>query len=242
MPSPRANAKRIDGDKSLALPVFCPEGLADMQKMALLGCVGVLFLVGIIVVLVGIGGYNGLNTKSNDVDGKWADVQTQYQRRADLIPNLVNTVKGSADFEKSTLDAVIKDRASATQVKIDPSHAPTDPAQLAAYQKAQDTLSGSLSRLLVSVEKYPDLQTTKAFRDLSADISGTENRIAVARHDFNTSTQTYNTARRAFPTVLIAGMLGFQDKPFFKADESAQSAPKVDFGSFSSTPAPAATP
>ena len=208
-----------------------------MQKMAVLGCVGVVFLVGIIVVLLGIGGYNGLNVKSNAVDGKWADVQTQYQRRADLIPNLVNTVKGSADFEKSTLDAVIKDRASATQVKIDPSHAPTDPAQLEAYQKAQDSLSGSLSRLLVSVEKYPDLKTTTAFRDLSADISGTENRIAVARHDFNDATQAYNTARRAFPTVLIASMVGFQDKPFFKADEAAQSAPKVDFG----TPTPSAS-
>ena len=207
--------------------------------MAVLCCVGILFLIVIIVVLVGIGGYNGLNTKSNAVDGKWADVQTQYQRRADLIPNLVNTVKGSADFEKSTLDAVIKDRASATQVKIDPSHAPTDPAQLAAYQKVQDSLSGSLSRLLVSVEKYPDLKTTTAFRDLSADISGTENRIAVARHDFNDATQNYNTSRRAFPTVLIAGMLGFQDKPFFKADEAAQSAPKVDFGGFGTTPAPA---
>ncbi len=207
-----------------------------MQKMGVLGCVGILFVVGLIVVLVGASGYNGLNVKANAVDGKWADVQTQYQRRADLIPNLVNTVKGSADFEKSTLDAVIKDRASATQVKIDPSHAPTDPAQLAAYQKAQDSLSGSLSRLLVSVEKYPDLKTTTAFRDLSADISGTENRIAVARHDFNDATQAYNTSRRAFPTVLIAGMLGFQDKPFFKADESAQNAPKVDFG----TPTPAA--
>ena len=213
-----------------------------MQKTAVLGCLGILVLVGIIVVALGASGYNGLNVKSNAVDGKWADVQTQYQRRADLIPNLVNTVKGSADFEKSTLDAVIKDRASATQVKIDPSHAPTDPAQLAAYQKAQDSLSGSLSRLLVSVEKYPDLKTTTAFRDLSADISGTENRIAVARHDFNDATQSYNTSRSAFPTVLIAGLLGFQNKPFFKADEGAQSAPKVDFGSFGGTPAPAATP
>ena len=212
-----------------------------MQKTAVLGCLGILVLVGIVAVLIGVGGYNGLNTKSNDVDGKWADVQTQYQRRADLIPNLVNTVKGSADFEKSTLDAVIKDRASATQVKIDPSHAPTDPAQLEAYQKAQDSLSGSLSRLLVSVEKYPDLQSTKAFRDLSADISGTENRIAVARHDFNTSTQAYNTSRSAFPAVLYANLFGFAAKPFFKADEASQTAPKVDFGSFSATPAPAAT-
>ena len=209
-----------------------------MQKMAVLGCVGVLFLVGVIALLVGVGGYNSLNVKSNAVDGKWADVQTQYQRRADLIPNLVKTVEGSANFEKSTLEAVIQARASATQVKIDPSHAPTDPAQLDAYQKAQDNLSGSLGRLLVSVEKYPDLKSTTAFRDLSAELAGTENRIAVARHDFNDATQGYNTARRSFPTVLYASLVGFQDKPFFKADEAAQSAPKVDFGSFGGTSAP----
>lgn len=212
-----------------------------MQKTAVLGCLGVVVLVGIILVLTGISGYNSLNTKSNDVDGKWANVQAQYQRRSDLIPMLVNTVKGSADFEKSTLEAVTNARASATQVKIDPSHAPTDPAQLAAYQKAQDSLGGSLSRLLVSVEKYPDIKTTTAFRDLSAEIAGTENRIGKSRTDFNDSVQGFNTARSAFPTVLYANLFGFQAKPFFKADESAQTAPKVDFGSFSSTPAPAGT-
>lgn len=212
-----------------------------MQKTAVLGCLGIVVLLGIVLVLTGIGGYNNLNTKSNDVDGKWANVQAQYQRRNDLIGNLVNTVKGSADFEKSTLEAVTNARASATQVKIDPSHAPTDPEQLAAYQKAQESLGGSLSRLLVSVEKYPDLKTTTAFRDLSAEIAGTENRIAKSRTDFNDSVQSFNTARSAFPAVLYANLFGFAAKPFFKADEAAQTAPKVDFGSFSTTPAPAAT-
>ena len=210
-----------------------------MGKLGLLGCVGLLLLVGVVVLIAGVGGYNHLNTLSNDVDGKWANVQAQYQRRSDLIPNLVSTVQGSANFEKSTLTDVINARANATKVTIDPSHAPTDPAQLEAYQKAQGAVSSSLSRLLVSVEKYPDIQTTKAFRDLQAEIEGTENRIAVSRGDFNTSTQAYNTARNAFPTVLYANLIGMKEKPFFKADESAQSAPKVDFGSFGASPAPA---
>ena len=208
-----------------------------MQKVAVLGC-GVVLLVVLVVcgiaAIAGIGGYNRLVPLSTDVDTKWAQVQAMYQRRADMIPNLVNTVKGSADFEKATLTAVIDARASATQVKIDPRHAPTDPAKLAQYQQAQDQLSGSLSRLLVSVEKYPELSSTKAFRDLQAEIEGTENRIAVSREDFNTSTQAYNTSRRSFPTVLYAGLLGFKDKPFFAANASAQNAPTVNFGSFSS--------
>ena len=213
-----------------------------MNKAVGLGCLGLVLLVGVIVLFVGVGGYNSLNTLNQDVDGKWADVQGQYQRRADLIPNLVQTVQGSANFEKSTLTEVTQARASATSVKIDPSKAPTDPAQLAAYQKAQDQLGGSLSRLLVSVEKYPEVKSTAAFQQLQAQIEGTENRIAVSRRDFNGSTQKYNTARSAFPTVLYASAVGYQPKPFFKADEAAQNAPKVNFGSFSSSPAPAATP
>ena len=212
-----------------------------MQKMAALGCLGLVILVGVIVLIVGASGYNHLNTLSQDVDGKWAQVQTQYQRRSDLIPNLVQTVQGSANFEKSTLTAVIDARAKATSVTIDPSHAPTDPSQLAAYQQAQQQLGSSLSRLLVTVEKYPDIKSTAAFQQLQAQIEGTENRIAVARGDFNTSTQAYNTARRAFPMVLVAGMLGYQEKPFFKADEAAQSAPAVRFDAFSPNATPAAT-
>ena len=210
-----------------------------MQKMAVLGCVGILFLVVVVAAIVGISGYNGLNTKSYDVDTKWANVQTQYQRRNDLIGNLVNTVKGAAQFEQNTLTDVITARSKATSVNIDPSHAPTDPAQLAAYQKAQGELTGSLSRLLVTVEKYPELKATQNFRDLQAQIEGTENRIAVARNDFNTSAQAYNTARSAFPAVLYANAMGFREKPPFKADEGAQNAPNVNFdGAFGRTPAP----
>lgn len=214
-----------------------------MQKVAVLGCVVVLvviLVIGGIVAIAGIGGYNRLVKLSTDVDTQWAQVQAVYQRRADLIPNLVRTVEGSANFEKSTLTAVIEARADATKVTIDPSHAPTDPAQLAQYQQAQDHLSSSLSRLLVSVERYPEIKSTQAFRDLQAQIEGTENRIAVAREDFNKSTQAYDTARRSFPTVLYAGAMGFQDKPFFKADAAAQNAPAVSFPSFS--PAAAASP
>ena len=212
-----------------------------MQKTAVLGCLGILVLVGIVVALVGIGGYNGLNGKSYDVDTKWANVQTQYQRRNDLIGNLVQTVKGAAQFEQNTLTDVVNARAKATSVTIDPSHAPTDPAQLAAYQKAQGELTGSLSRLLVSVEKYPELKATQNFRDLQAQIEGTENRIAVARNDFNNSAQVYNTTRHAFPAVLYADAMGFHEKPPFKADEAAQSAPPVNFdGAFGQTPAPTA--
>ena len=210
-----------------------------MQKMGLLGCVGLLLLVGVVAVIIGASGYNKLNVLSNDVDGKWANVQAQYQRRNDLIPNLVSTVQGSANFEKSTLTDVINARANATKVTIDPSHAPTDPAQLEAYQKAQGAVGSSLSRLLVSVEKYPDLKSTQGFRDLQAQIEGTENRIGVARTDFNDSTKAYNTQRNAFPTVLYANFVGMKEKPFFKADEAAQNAPKVDFGGFGTTPAPA---
>ena len=211
-----------------------------MQKMGLLGCVGLLLLVGVIVLFSGVGGYNRRNTLSNDVVGKWANGQATYQRRNDLIPNLVSTVQASANFEKSTLTDVINARANATKVTIDPSHAPTDPAQLDAYQKAQSQLGSSLSRLLVSVEKYPQLSSTGGFRDLQAQIEGTENRINDARTQFNTSTQAYNTARNSFPTVLYANFVGMKEKPFFKADESAQSAPRIGAGTFDTpTPAPA---
>lgn len=213
---------------------------SSMKKLGLLGCVGLLLVVGLIALVLGMGNYNKLNVSSNEVDGKWANVQAQYQRRADLIPNLVNTVQGSANFEKSTLTEVINARSNATKVTIDPSHAPTDPAQLAAYQKAQDTLSGSLSRLLVVSERYPELKSTTAFRDLQAQIEGTENRINDSRNQFNTATQAYNTQRRAFPTVLFANLLGYPEKPFFKASEEAQNAPTVNFGSFGPTPTPAA--
>ena len=211
-----------------------------MQKTALLGCVGIVVLLGIILVAVGAGGYNSLNVKSNAVDGKWADVQAAYQRRNDLIPNLVSTVQASANFEKSTLTDVINARANATKVTIDPSHAPTDPAQLAAYQNAQSQLGSSLSRLLVSVEKYPELSSTRGFRDLQSQIEGTENRINDARNKFNAATVDYNTSRNAFPTVLYANFVGMKEKSPFKADEASQTAPRIGSGTFDA-PAPAAT-
>jgi LemA protein len=211
-----------------------------MQKIALLGCAAVVILglfVGGVLLVMGISSYNHLVTDSTDVDTKWAQVETDYQRRADLIPNLVRTVEGSANFEKSTLTAVINARANATKVTIDPSHAPTDPAQLQQYQRAQDQLSGTLSRLLVVAEKYPDLQSTRGFRDLQAEIEGTENRIAVSRRDFNDSTQAYNTARLRFPTVIFSGLLHFGPKFPFKSAAGSENAPTVDFSGLNPPPA-----
>lgn len=211
-----------------------------MQKMAIFGCLGVVLLVGLTLALVGVGSYNGLVGLSQGVDTQWAQVQNQFQRRADLVPNLVKIVEGAANFEKSTLTDVIQARASATQVKIDPSRAPTDPAELERYQQAQNSLGGALSRLMVVSEKYPELTATRGFRDLQAQIEGTENRIAVARGDFNTAAQAYNTKRLRFPTVLFAGFMGFKEKPPFAARAGADVAPTVNFPSFSpAAPAPA---
>jgi len=208
-----------------------------MQKIAA-GCLGIVLVVFLLIVVTAIGAYNGLVKSSQGVDAKWADVQAVYQRRADLIPNLVSTVAGAANFEKSTLVAITDARASVGQVKIDPNQAPNDPAQLAKYQAAQSQVSSALSRLLVVSERYPELKANGNFRDLQAQLEGTENRISVARQDFNTAVQTYNSKVKSFPAVLIAGAMGFQPKPYFQADQGAQSAPKVNFD-FSGTTAPA---
>ena len=209
-----------------------------MAKYAL-GCFGIL-VIGILILLIGgCGSYNGLVRLSQDVDSHWADVQTQYQRRADLIPNLVNTVSGAANFEKSTLVEITNARASVGQVKIDPTKAPTDPNQLAQFQAAQNQLGGALSRLLVVSERYPDLQANANFRGLQAELEGTENRIAVQRQDFNTATQAYNTAVRSFPAVLYAAMMGFPAKPYFEASTGAEKPPTVNFNFGATTPAPA---
>ena len=195
-----------------------------MAKYAL-GCFGIV-VIGIILVLIGgCSSYNGLVGLSQDVDKQWADVQTQYQRRADLIPNLVNTVSGAANFEKSTLVEITNARASVGQVKLDPTKAPTDPTQLAQFESAQNQLGGALSRLLVVSERYPDLQANSNFRDLQVEIEGTENRIAVARENFNASTQAYDTAIRRFPAVLYAAAMGFPQKPYFTATAGAENAP-----------------
>ena len=190
----------------------------------------------------GCGSYNRLVTLDQNVNKKWADVQSVYQRRADLIPNLVNTVQGAANFEKSTLTEVTNARASVGQVKLDPSKAPTDAAQLEQFQQAQGQLSTALSRLLVVTENYPQLRATEAFQNLQAQLEGTENRISVERNNFNAAVQEYNTAIQRFPTNMLNKMFGFKERPFFNAQPGSEKAPSVNFGTFGSSPAPAASP
>ncbi|GAB3176687.1 LemA family protein [Telluribacter humicola] len=171
--------------------------------------------------------YNGLVNKDENVNEAWARVQSQYQRRADLIPNLVNTVKGAADFEKSTLQGVIEARAKATSINLSADQ--LTPENVQKFQQAQEQLSGSLSRLLVTVERYPDLKANQNFRDLQAQLEGTENRITVARNDFNTVVRDYNQSVRTFPAAMFAGVFGFQQKGYFEASQAAQTAPSVQF-------------
>jgi LemA protein len=193
--------------------------------------------------LASCGSYNRLVVLEQTVNKKWADVQSVYQRRADLIPNLVNTVAGAANFEKSTLTEVTNARASVGQVKLDPSKAPTDAAQLEKFQQAQGQLSTALSRLLLVTENYPQLRATEAFQNLQAQLEGTENRISVERSNFNAAVQEYNTALKVFPTNMLNKLFGFQERPFFNAQPEAEKAPKVNFDfNKPPPPAPAATP
>src|SRR5439155_17067505 len=213
-----------------------------MNRFAL-GCVVVLLVVLFVAVFAALAlsrSYNRLVNLQTDVDTKWADVQTQYQRRMDLIPNLVNTVQGAANFEKSTLVEVTNARASVgrVQVQIDPNKAPTDQAQIDKFQAAQGELGNALSRLLVVVERYPELKANQNFLTLQAQLEGTENRIAVARRNFNESVQTYNATVRRVPTNIVASMLGFPQRPFFTAQTGAERPPPVQFNF--GTPAPAA--
>jgi LemA protein len=217
-----------------------------MNKFAI-GCGGIVLIVLFILIVGAIaiaGTYNRLVGMQQNVDAKWAQVQNVYQRRADLIPNLVNTVAGAANFEKSTLEAVTNARASVGRVQLDPSKAPTDAAQLQQFQEAQGQLSNALSRLLVVSERYPELRANQNFQQLQAQLEGTENRISVERGNFNEAVQTYNTAVRRFPTNIFAGMLGFQPRPFFNAQPGAERPPAVNFnfGNATPSPAPAATP
>ena len=201
-----------------------------MKKLAvIIGILVALAIAALVVVSVAGGSYNHLVKLSQAVDSQWAQVQNVYQRRADLIPNLVATVSGAANFEKSTLTEITTARASVGQVKIDPNKAPGDPASLAAFDQAQGQLSSALSRLLVVVERYPDLKATENFRELQAQLEGTENRISVERRDFNTAVQNYNTAIKSFPAVFYAGAFGFHDKPYFTATAGAETPPKVQF-------------
>jgi LemA protein len=200
-----------------------------------------LIVLGVIllIILAAVGSYNGLIGSSQAVDSSWAQVQNVYQRRADLIPNLVQTVQGAANFEKSTIVQVTEARASVGKVNINQNQAPADAAQLAEYQKAQGQLGTALSRLLVVAENYPDLKASANFRDLQAQLEGTENRITVERGRFNAAVQEYNTKIKSLPTVFFAGFLGFLPKPYFQATAGAETAPAVKFD-FGGTGAPAA--
>jgi LemA protein len=214
-----------------------------MNKFAI-GCGGivVILLFVVIIAALAVGGiYNRLVRLQQGVDQSWAQVQNVYQRRADLIPNLVNTVSGAANFEKSTIVEVTNARASVGQVKIDPTKAPTDAAQLEQFQAAQGALSNALSRLLVVVERYPELKANQNFLSLQAQLEGTENRISVERGNFNSAVQNYNTAVRSVPANFVAGMFGFAPRPFFAAQPGAEKPPPVNFNFGTPAPSPAAT-
>jgi LemA protein len=185
--------------------------------------------LGIIVLLVlfGISSYNGMVKADENANQAWSNVESSYQRRFDLIDNLVNTVKGAADFEKSTLTEIVEARAKATSINIDPSTA--TPEQLKAFAEAQTGMSSALSKLLVVVENYPTLTATQAYRDLMSSLEGTENRINVARNDYNAAVKDYNTRIRRFPANLLSGAFGFEKRNGFVGDEGASKAPKVDF-------------
>ncbi|WP_278855276.1 LemA family protein [Leyella stercorea] len=180
-----------------------------------------------LVAIWGISSYNGLVSMDENVSNSWANVETQYQRRSDLIPNLVNTVKGYAKHESQTLESVMQARSQATQVKIDPSNC--TPQQLAAYQKAQGDVTTALGKLLAITENYPDLKANQNFLELQSQLEGTENRINVARKDFNDTAKKYNTSLRRFPRNIIASMFGFEKRNYFEAEAGAEKAPKVEF-------------
>src|SRR5688572_10644050 len=204
-----------------------------------LGCLAAVVVVVIILAVIAGGSNNRLVGLSQAVDAQWAQVESVYQRRADLIPNLVATVQGAANFERETLEAVTRARASVAQTQA-PANITNDPQAFARWQAAQDQLSGALSRLLVVVERYPDLKANQNFRDLQAQLEGTENRIAVERMRFNEVARDYNTARLRFPSALVAGMFGFTEKAYFKSAPGAEQAPRVDFSSPRPLPASAA--
>ena len=200
------------------------------KNSALIIIIAVVACIGLIAVLLGlwaISGYNGLVTAEEKVSAQWANVESQYQRRADLTPNLVATVKGYAEHEQETLEGVVSARARATQTTVNADQ--LTPEALQQYQAAQGELTQALGRLLVTVEKYPDLKANQNFLELQAQLEGTENRISVERQRFNTEAKAYNTAIRRFPKNLLASMFGFEQKPYFEALPEAAQAPKVEF-------------
>ncbi|REJ85577.1 MAG: LemA family protein [Acidobacteria bacterium] len=194
--------------------------------------VGTVLMVILVLALLLVGGaawstHNRLVGLDEGVSSAWAQVENAYQRRADLIPNLVATVQGAADFERETLESVVRARAQATQTTFE---GPPDAEQLARFQEAQGELGSALARLLVVVERYPELRATEAFRDLQAQLEGTENRIAVERRRFNEAAQELNSAVRRFPASIFAGWFGFERRPYFEADEGSEEPPQVEFG------------
>ena len=186
--------------------------------------------LGVIALLVfmGIGKYNTLVEQEQTVEQSWAQVENQYQRRADLIPNLVNTVKGAANFEQETLTQVIEARSKASSIQVSADDL-NNPQKVQQFQQAQQQLSGALSRLLVTVEKYPELKANQNFRDLQTQLEGTENRITTERQRFNESVQNYNTAIKRFPNNIFASLFGFGQKAYFEADKGAEEVPEVNF-------------
>lgn len=193
------------------------------MKKSTIGLIAVIAVIAIWLVSV----YNGMVGLDEGVNTAWANVETQYQRRADLIPNLVNTVKGYAQHEQSTFEAVVNARSKATSITIDPSN--VTPEKLQEFQQAQGELASALGRLIAISENYPDLKASEQFKELQAQLEGTENRINVARTNFNKEAQKYNTTIRTFPRNLFAGMLGFTQRAYFEADAGASQAPKVEF-------------
>jgi LemA protein len=200
-----------------------------MKKGCLISIIIVAFLALVVfsMVMWGTKVYNGMVTMQETVTSQWGNVETTYQRRSDLIPNFVNTVKGAANFEQTTLTQVIEARAKATSINIDPTKMTAENMQ--QFQQAQGQVSSALGRLMVVMEQYPELKATQNFRDLQVELEGTENRISVERRKFNEVALTYNTYIRRFPQNFLAGMFGFQNKPYFAADEGADKAPVVKF-------------
>lgn len=197
--------------------------MKGVRNLTLLIILGVVLILG----LWGCGGYNSLVKQDETVKNTWNNVQSQYQRRTDLIPNLVNTVKGEANFEQSTLTGIVEARAKATQVQVNPEN--LTPEKVAEFQQAQSGVTSALGRLLAVVENYPNLKTNEGFRALQAELAGTENRINVARNDFNNAVNVYNTKVRSFPTNIFAGIFGFERREGFKAEAGAEKAPEVKF-------------
>lgn len=203
-----------------------------MKKNVVIGCgvvLGIVILIGIILVFSGISTYNKMVRLDEGVKEKWSQVENVYQRRLDLIPNLVETVKGYASHERETFQAVTEARAKVGGVMNIPGQALTNPAMFQQFQQAQTALSSALQRLMVVVERYPDLKANENFLSLQSQLEGTENRIAVERKRFNEAAREFNTYIRQFPKVILANMFGFKEKPYFKAQEGADVAPKVKF-------------